>query len=303
MKKPIRTEPGGTPEKPGLGESRRGVERSLDAARTSACATGLRWLCAPARGPWVHRDRAEALPHNAGITLIEVLIAMSLLSFLSVGMLLAMRIGFNTMEKTDAHMIHNRTVANVRRIIENEIAGFTFTRAVWHPDPVNTALLPFVQWQPNSMRFVTAYSLQDAWRGRPQIAAFQVIPGDHNVGVRLIVNETPYTGPAQAGQSITGIEQDPESGMQITRFAPIVPGEQSFVLADKLAFCRFSYLEPRIQPPFRLWRFDWVLPTLPLGIRIEMEPLESAPGQLHMSTVTASLPVNRSMQISYADGQ
>ena len=50
------------------------------------------------------------------------------------------------------------------------------------------------------MRFVTSYSLQDAWRGRPQIAALQVIPGADGAGVRLIVNETPYTGPAQAGQ-------------------------------------------------------------------------------------------------------
>ena len=39
------------------------------------------------------------------------------------------------------------------------------------------------------MRFVTSYSLEDAWRGRPRIAAMQVIPGENNQGVRLIVNE------------------------------------------------------------------------------------------------------------------
>lgn len=244
---------------------------------------------------------------RAGITLIEVLIAMSLLSFLSIGMLLAMRIGFNTMDKTDAHLIRNRTVANVRQIIENEIAGFTFTRALWHPDPIDTAILPFVQWQPATMRFVTSYSLQDAWRGRPQIAAFQVIPGENNVGVRLIVNEAPYTGPAQAGQSILGIEPDPSTGAQVTHFAPVEPGPQSFVLADKLAYCRFSYLEPRYTEPFRVWRPDWILSSLPLGIRIEMAPLDSSktdngPAELHMSTVTVSLPVNRATEIWYSDG-
>ena len=50
------------------------------------------------------------------------------------------------------------------------------------------------------MRFVTTYSLQDAWRGRPQIAALHVIPGADGKGVRLIVDETPYTGPDQAGR-------------------------------------------------------------------------------------------------------
>ena len=57
------------------------------------------------------------------------------------------------------------------------------------------------------MRFVTSYSLQDGWRGRPQIAALQVIPGETQ-GVRLIVNETPYTGPDQAGQNIAGVEHE-----------------------------------------------------------------------------------------------
>jgi hypothetical protein len=238
---------------------------------------------------------------RAGITLIEVLIAMSLLSFLSVGMLLAMRIGFNTMDKTDAHLIQNRKVANVRRIVENEIAGFTFTRADWHPDPQHTFPLPFMQFQQGSMRFVTSYSLQDAWRGRPQIAALQVIPGENNLGVRLIVNEVPYTGPAQAGLSIAGVESDPAGGAQVIVFAPIEPGAKSFVLADKLAYCRFSYLEQRYEAPFRVWQFNWARTTLPVGIRIDMAPLDAAPAELHMSTVTASLPVNRATDIWYYD--
>ena len=49
---------------------------------------------------------------RAGVTLIEILIAVSLLSLLSVGVLWSMRIGFNTMDKTDARLIHNRRVSN-----------------------------------------------------------------------------------------------------------------------------------------------------------------------------------------------
>ncbi len=239
---------------------------------------------------------------RAGLTLIEVLIAISLLSLLSTGMLIAMRIGLNTMEKTDAHLVQNRKVANVRQIVENEIAGFIFTRANFHPAPQQTLALNFTQFEPTSMRFVTAYSLQDAWRGRPQIGALQIIPGEQNRGVRLIVNETPYTGPEQTGLFITGIELDPTVG-QITHFAPIVPGANSFVLADKLAYCRFSYLEPRFEPPLRVWQTLWVRPTLPLGIRIEMAPLENGPAELHMSTVTATFPINRTPDTNYFDAQ
>ncbi|MDP9170263.1 MAG: prepilin-type N-terminal cleavage/methylation domain-containing protein [Acidobacteriota bacterium] len=232
---------------------------------------------------------------QAGITLIEILIAVSLLSLLTVGMMMAMRIGFNTMEKTDAHLVTNRRVSNARKIIENEIAGFIFTRADFRPQPEIVQAVPFVQWEAHSMRFVTAYSLQDAWRGRPQIAAFQVIPGDRGQGVRLIVNETPWTGGAQTGQTILAADA---TGVH---FTPIVPGTASFVLADRLAYCRFTYLEPRLEPPLRVWRPDWERPSLPLGIRIDMAPLDAGPSQLHVTTITTALSVNRDPGVYYAD--
>ena len=115
-------------------------------------------------------------------------------------MLMAMRIGFNTMEKTDAHLVQNRRVSNARKIIENEIAGFMFTQAEWQ-SAAGDARVPFLSCngKPQSMRFVTAYSLQDAWRGRPQIAALQVIPGDKR-GRAADCERNAVHGPAQAGQ-------------------------------------------------------------------------------------------------------
>lgn len=239
---------------------------------------------------------------ESGVTLIEILIAISLLSLLSVGMLMAMRLGLNTMDKTDARLVRDRRVSNTRAIIENEIQGFIFTVALYHPNPDETRQVPFLQTEGQSMRFVTSYSLDDAWRGRPRIAAMQVIPGERNQGVRLIVNEAPYTGPEQAGRDVLGIEQN-ATGLQIVRFAPIVAGAGSFVLADRLAFCRFAYLEPQREPPFQVWRPDWVQPRLlPLAVRIEMGPLDlENPAELHITTVTVPLNVNRIPGTAYAD--
>jgi hypothetical protein len=233
---------------------------------------------------------------EAGVTLIEILVAVTLLSFLSVGMLIAMRVGFNTMGKVDSRLITDRRVSYARRIIESEIAGFVFTTADWHPGQPDYQTLPFTQWEYQTMRFVTTYSLQDAWRGKPQIAALQVIPGADGNGVRLIVNETPYTGGAQAGQMIYGIAPGTFG------FAPVVAGPQSFVLADRLAYCHFSYLEPLFEPPFQDWRPDWIMPNrLPQGIRIEMAPLGGSPADLHVSTITTSLNVDQTPGRTYAD--
>jgi len=237
---------------------------------------------------------------EAGVTLIEILIAVTLLSFLSIGVLLAMRTGFNTMGKVDSRLITDRRVSYARRIIESEMSGFVYTTADWHPGQPEYQMVPFTQWEYQTMRFVTNYSLQDAWRGKPQIAAFQVIPGADGNGVRLIVNETPYAGSVQAGQMIFGIA--PGQFGQVVSFAPVVAGPQSFVLADRLAYCHFSYLEPLTQPPFQDWRPDWELPSrLPQGIRIEMAPLGGSPADLHVSTITTSLNVNQTPGITYAD--
>jgi prepilin-type N-terminal cleavage/methylation domain-containing protein len=240
-----------------------------------------------------------AHPSNrrSGVTLIEMLLAISLLSLLSVGMLISMRIGFNTMEKVDSRLVSDRRVSYARRIVEDEISGYIYTIASFHPQPDRGMIVGFNQWEPQTMRFVTAYSLQDAWRGRPQIAALQVIPGADGRGVRLIVNETPYTGPDQAGQTIASIDQD-----STVNYIPVVAGSQSFVLADRLSFCRFSYLQPIPAEPFQIWRPDWVQrQMLPQGVRIEMAPLDTSPADLHVSTVTVALHVNTTPGTTYAD--
>ena len=64
------------------------------------------------------------------------------------------------------------------------------------------------------MRFVSSYSLQQGARGLPRILEFQVIRGEEGKGVRLVVNEQPYTGPRSAGFFVLGPE----------RFRPMLAG-------------------------------------------------------------------------------
>ena len=64
--------------------------------------------------------------------------------------------------------------------------------------------LAFFQGEAQTMRLVSTFSLQNAWRGRPQILELAVIPGDDGRGVRLIVNEVPYAGALSAGSFCLG---------------------------------------------------------------------------------------------------
>ena len=250
-----------------------------------------RSACRPGRRP---QDWSPA--PQSGITLIEVVIAVTLLSMLSVGMLATLRMGFDGLHKTNSRLMENRRVAGAQRVIEQQLGGFMPVKALCSGTPFT-----FFEGQPQSMRLVSTYSLQEAWRGQPRILELQVIPGDEGRGVRLIVNEIPYTSPVSAGQSCLAMVPDPLSGLTMPQFRPIQASAQSFVLADKLAWCRFSYLEPAKPPDIDQWRTDWVLPRWPIGLRVEMAPLEDNPARLRPLTITTAIPINRLPGIVYVD--
>lgn len=235
---------------------------------------------------------------EAGVTLLELLIAVSLVSLISAGILMAMRVGLNAMEKTNARLMDNRRVFGVQRVIEQQVAHVMAVAADCRSRPEDPPLRAlFFQGAPQTMRFVSAYSLQEALRGYPRILEYQVLPLEDASGVRLVVNEHLYWGPASTGALCLG--PNPEGpGL---RFRPVATGPQSFVLADRLAYCRFWYLE-RLPPPERArWVAVWVQPVLPAAIRIEMARRESDASRLPLVTVTLPLRVNKDPRLFYAD--
>ena len=246
---------------------------------------------------------------RSGVTLIEVLIAATLLGLLSVAMLFAMRIGLTTFGKTDAKLMDNRRVGGAQKILLEEIEGLTPVETPCvgaSPNPnVPQAAGPhiaFFQGEPESMRLVSTFSLQLGWRGLPQILEFTVIPGEDGRGVRLVVNEIPFTGARSAGGFCLGFAPDPVTGATRPRFAPVEAGPQSFVLADQLAFCRFSYLTPAPQPLLPPeWTASWTKTGWPRGVRIEMAPLEPDGTRLQPITVTAPVRLLRTPGTTYAD--
>ncbi len=249
-------------------------------------------------------DRETGRRGDRGLTLMEVLIAISLLGLLAVGVLTAMHVALNALGKVNAKLIDNRRVAGTQRILEDELEGFMPVMALCGatPGPQGPKTrMPFFEGQPRAMRFVSTYSLQAAWRGLPQILEFLVIPREDGQGVRLIVNEHVYTGPLGAGAFCMGFAFDPAAGGMVTRFAPIAPGPRSFVLADNLAECRFTYLAPAQPPLPEQWRPGWNLPRWPRAVRVEMAPFAEDFSRLRPMTITAPLRVNRSPDIEYVD--
>lgn len=240
--------------------------------------------------------------NQRGITLIELLVAITLLSLLSVAVLFGMRIGLNAMERSNDRLMTNRKVLGVERVLTQQIAGMIPVKADCSPTPQAPPVrLPFFQGEPQTMRFVSSYSLNEAGRGYPRILEYQVIPGENGEGVRLIVNELWYSGPLSTGAACAGILPDPQAGVPVMQFRPVQVNPASFVLADKLLSCRFAYKEEKPIPQPDLWYERWVKRPMPNAVRIEMRPLSADPSRLEVPVIIAPVRINRNPEFEYRD--
>ena len=239
---------------------------------------------------------------------MEMLLAVTLVGMLSVGMVFAMRIGLTIFSKTDTKLMDDRKVAGAQRILEQELEGLIpFTVGCTGADEGQgpgragavPGAIPYFHGDAQTMRLISTFSLEQAWRGQPQLLDLSVIPGD-TAGVRLVVNEAPFS-PVAAGANCTGVAADPESGFPAPKFLPLVFGPHPFVLADQLAFCRFSYLMqiPQRQEP--QWSASAAGMAWPMAIRVEMAPLAPDSSRLQPFTIVAPIHVHRAPEIQYVD--
>lgn len=203
-----------------------------------------------------------------GVTLLELLVAMSLFSLLSVAVFFSLRTGLNSLGKVRERVADSRREAGAQRSLELMLAGISLTGVQFvQPGQTTAQNTLFFQGDPAAMRFVSHYSLRDGMRTAPRLIELAVA-GNPAGGVRLVMNERVYPGPAAAGAVILGSFPNQSGGMSF-QYRPIEIGPATFVVADLLPACRFFYLE-QILPQGDIWRAQWQRPGLPKAIRIDM---------------------------------
>jgi prepilin-type N-terminal cleavage/methylation domain-containing protein len=243
------------------------------------------------------------MKRQSGVTLLEMLIAVTLFGIIMAGAFTALRAALSGMKRTNERFLASRRVLGAQKLLERQMAGFmpVVARCIAAGGSGPGGELPFFQGETETMRFVSSYSLGEGARGAPRILEFQVIPRDSGPGVRLVVNEHLYTGPFAAGRFCFGMAMDPVLGQPAPRFTPVEVGPGSFVLADRLASCRFLFKEPLPPPLFERWLGRWIHEAWPKAIRIEMIPLENDPGKPGPVTLTIPVFVTRVPQGVYFD--
>src|SRR6266436_247832 len=100
-----------------------------------------------------HRNRR-------GVTLLEVVIAVTLLSLLTLGMFIAMRVGFKTFGKTQTRLMENRRVVGAQRVLQSELEGLMPVMSGCGTQAGPSVRFGFFQGEPDRMRVVSTFSLE-----------------------------------------------------------------------------------------------------------------------------------------------
>ncbi len=228
--------------------------------------------------------------HNSecGFTLVELIISITLVSLISVGMLTAMRTSLMTLDKTRARLDDNRRTSGLEQMMTQQLGGAMPVTGDCATSRAVVSQVPIFFGTPQSLDFVSSYSMTEGSRGYPRFLQYQVIP-DQGGTVKLVVNERLFSGPASTIPFCLD-----------NVFPPALVGPDSFVLAARLAYCRISYQERDPTTQFGgKWVELWNRLELPAVIRIEMLPAEPDTRRLALVGVTVPLRVTRRLDISY----
>ena len=222
--------------------------------------------------------------NESGVTLIELLFAITLVGLISVGLLFAMRTSLLTYDKLNQRLAEDRRAMRLEQALERQISG---TIPIIGDCGAGRVLFTGDQ---QSLRFLSDYSLAEGSRGYPHIVEYQVNQ-DPKGGVRLMMNERVYGGPTTtAPLCLDGA------------YVPVKIDGQSVEAAGKLAFCRIAYRELIAENLLAgNWVNVWNRPGLPAAVSIEMAALDPAESRLPALTLNVPLRINRDLGVPYGD--
>ena len=230
------------------------------------------------------------LPSNAGLTLIEILVAVVLLGLLSTGIVASLDVSSRAWQVTRDRLTLDRRIATANSILHSQISGIA---------PILTEIPPqrripltsffFFQGEPDAMRFVSSYSVTDGRRAGLQIVELKIV--DSERGRRVLLNQMPFQGPLSAGLLVEGYFRDANFPRGRLVFRPIEPRATSLIILDELQDCSFAYLKEsrNLSEPTRwlpLWSDSYELPG---AVAIRLTP-RGDPARLLPVSIVAAIP-------------
>lgn len=236
------------------------------------------------------RRRKRETPATAGLTLVEVVLALGLLGLILTALLAVSSSGLSAWLASREVLSGIRREANWTNQLHSSLAAM-LPMVVPAAPPGGASV--FFQGEPRAMRFVSAHS--PAWRGRGGIRLVSLIASGQGRDFSLELTDAPCADLRRLGQILA----EPIRNWRPTKSIPIHGRSQaqtaSAVVAEGVTECNFRYLyyparareEPR-------WVARWSeRGALPQAVRIEWttgRAADSAPSApVRAMVITASV--------------
>ena len=217
--------------------------------------------------------RRRPIHPESGMTLLEVLVAVTLLGLLSVGLLMSFQMGADSWQSTRDRLMLDRRIATANQILNSVLAGMipVVGEAPYGLGTQRRSFL-FFQGEPRSMRFVSSYSVTQGVRGGLHVIELHVVNSPR--GRRVLLNQSPFNGPQGLARFVDGFFRDPDLGDIRPRFRPIMSYARSLVIVDELEDCAFRYLERQSRRELSTtWLPTWTnIRELPQAVAINVLP-------------------------------
>jgi prepilin-type N-terminal cleavage/methylation domain-containing protein len=188
-----------------------------------------------------------------GVTLIELLVAMTLMGFVSLGLVFTMRVGITAWQHGDARLAADRAVVAAGDLIATQLADARARYVGWMEPDHRTSFLLF-DGGADVLHFLTRYSVATRERGGSWLAEYWFERNARNE-CRLLYNEFPFRSDEDAAAVVAGITVDRE-GRQLVQYRAPHAGPNTRILYTGVHDCAFEYLiEPSAEPVY--WGKFW----------------------------------------------
>ena len=242
------------------------VRGSECAVRSAERGAGTLLLRTPHSTLRIPRRRGSA----TGLTLLEVMTAITISGLVALGVLTSVRIGMRAWEKEQEAVLRLRRVTGVEDLVQLQLANVVLrTTSVVLAD--RRLDLPFFFAEEDRLLLLSSYSALQRGRGGIVVADyFAEQQGDRTW--RLWLDEQPALDSEQLGKRVAAVETEPEGPRPV-----LMPFERgrAVLLLEGLRECRFQYRRERPEPA---WLSRWSLLSsyeMPAAIALQLRADEA----------------------------
>ena len=233
----------------------------------------------PPKSTDARKQRAEA-----GVTLLELLVSITIVALLAATALFAWRVGVSAWEKAGTQLEKGRLVLSAHQLLQEQMASMVPYEAMTE----QRGRAVFFQGEGQTARFVSRYSLANRAASGLYLIEYHVTE-QQNGTVQLLLRETPVRGNGELGAMVAAIESQPE-GFRL-RLPVFERDPETVVLLEGLRECRFEYYRRAATGEQGSWTDEWVPPgrdEVPPAMRIQVVAQMDA-GELTPVTIVAAV--------------